>query len=89
MSGNFARHFSSPLAGSKARRHESLALAMAQKMKRVSRNKTGLLPMVTSKVCGMISFRHKIFPSKSSAASTDEPNKQNTRLPSVAGVGAA
>ena len=42
----------------------------------VSFQSTGLLPMVTSNVCGTISFRQTILPSKSSAAMTDEPKTQ-------------
>jgi hypothetical protein len=62
---------------------------MAQSMMTVSPKQIGLLPTVTSKVWGVSSLRQRTWPSKSSAASTAEPNATKTCLPSVQGVGAA
>ena len=70
MSGNFCRHFTAPLALSKATTLESLALAIAHNRITVSWYRTGLLPTVTSKLRGAISFRQTILPWKSKAAMT-------------------
>jgi hypothetical protein len=73
----------------KATIRESALLDMAQSTITLPSNSTGLLPTVTSNEWGTISLRRRILPSKSRAASTEEPNITNSRWPSVAGVGAA